>query len=107
MKKVEVIDNGCTDTSSCYEVSTVGIAQNSTDNFKIYPNPNSGSFTVDLGKSSVSSNIKLLTLQGQILLEMKTEKKQVIEIESNQAKGIYLIQISNETGVVTKKMVIE
>jgi hypothetical protein len=51
---VIVTKNGCTDESSCQSITVLGTIDTSASlsMTKIYPNPNTGSFTVAFGKAS-------------------------------------------------------
>ena len=49
---VIINENGCADTSTCYNVTSVGIIENDFGNkLIIYPNPTNGNFSIDLGEN--------------------------------------------------------
>ncbi len=70
---------------------------------EIYPNPTSGSFTVE---SQEVATVEVYNLVGQKVLEAQG---QVVTIDaSNWNKGIYMVNIKNQNGsVVTKKLMVE
>ena len=100
--------NGCVDTSECISFTTIGIADNvSGDGIQLYPNPTEGLVTIDLGKTYPSSVLQVLNLQGQLILEKQVENKQLIQLNINQPKGTYLLQIQNSEGTFREKVVIK
>jgi len=88
---VEITSDGCTATSTCTAVNTVGINEPTASSIRVYPNPSTGRFTIvtaQLGKNySITDNIGKVIAQG-ILNQTQTD----IDL-SNYAKGLYLIKI--------------
>ena len=93
--------------------STTGIADNSENvSMTVYPNPNNGIFTLNVTTNNVNElAIKVQTLQGQIVysknnfdnIGMVQEK---IDL-SNNAKGVYFINVTSDKGIVTHKIVLQ
>ena len=102
---VIVTQDGCTDTSSCYEVTGVGIRELTSDDIHVYPNPSNGSFMIDIPKYP-NTQITILNLQGSIIYQKQHTNKRKVEINLDAPKGIYFLQIKNETGLVTKKIAV-
>jgi hypothetical protein len=71
--------------------------------FGIFPNPSNGMISIN-GIPVGLSTIQLVSETGQIVREIQTSDH-TIQLE-NLTKGIYFIQISNELGIVTKKLVV-
>jgi hypothetical protein len=99
---VEITDNGCTETSSCVSVLSVGVIENSALSvISIFPNPSTGMFTVStnqLGKNYIiTDNIGKVVMQG-ILNTTQMD----IDI-SNNAKGIYLLTIEGHVFKLVKQ----
>lgn len=93
---VEVVKNNCADTSSCHQVTGLGIVENAFgDALKVYPNPTSEKVTIDLGEKQKMVNIKLTQITGQVIKEKEvfdTKKVNIIIGEKNR-RGMYLIEI--------------
>ena len=99
--------NGCVDTSECTSFTTIGIADNAFGNsVQLYPNPTTGLITIDLGERYQLSQLEILNLQGQQIFAQQIENKQLIQLEIDQPKGTYLLQIRNKEGVYREKIVI-
>ncbi len=81
--------------------TNTGLASNEFTDVAIYPNPSSGVFNV---QSDVSFKVMyLMNLSGQIL-EVNYSNFNSIDL-SNYQKGIYLLQLINDKGSVTKKLI--
>jgi hypothetical protein len=63
---------------------------------EVYPNPASGSFTLDLGKVILPASITLFDLNGQKVFEAEqSEQILTYDLKSNIKAGNYLLKISN------------
>ena len=73
--------------------------------FNIYPNPNSGQFTIELENVATNSSIEIYDGLGKkIVSKVMATNKTEIDI-SMQPKGIYLVKVVNGNTVVTNKIV--
>ncbi|MCC7333439.1 MAG: T9SS type A sorting domain-containing protein [Flavobacteriales bacterium] len=70
----------------------------------IYPNPNRGSFSIDLDNTE-NTIIKIYNISGQLILQKKlTQNITKIDI-SYYPKGIYFVKLETDNKVVVKKIV--
>lgn len=71
--------------------------------FRLYPNPNSGAFTLELPQAATSGmHFRILSLTGQILMKKIAEAgsaRQKLEVEALPA-GLYFLQVVEEGRVV-------
>lgn len=105
---VEIAENGCVDTSACVSINSVGLAENKFGaNFKLYPNPSTGKFTLDLGANPEPVQVSVYNLQGQRLNNQKHSGNEVIQLEIDGPKGLYLLMIEWEDKRATLKMIKE
>ena len=87
---VIVTQNGCSDTSACFEVTGVGIPELTSADINIYPNPSNGSFTVELPDSPVTQ-FTVLNMQGSIIYQKQLTNNRKVEINLDAPKRhIYL-----------------
>jgi hypothetical protein len=87
--------------SSCYwPVGIKDIINN--DVYKIYPNPNTGSFIIELYQQLIGQNIYVLDITGKLLLTQPAKQKNYIHLQ-NFARGIYFVKVGN----IVKRIVIE
>jgi len=72
----------------------------------LYPNPNTGQFTIDVGKEEYSAVIRVMNYQGARLYQKQFMNQRRIELDlSNQPSGIYIVVIQMEGDLVTRKVV--
>jgi hypothetical protein len=91
---VELVKNGCVDTSDCMSINNVGMSEQSSDkiSFLIYPNPNRGNFLIKSMNSILIYNIKIFDLNGR-LIKLINEKKYSGEIINFEGEsGIYFVR---------------
>lgn len=78
------------------------------DVFSIYPNPNSGIFHIKLENRVKEINIEVYNLIGEVVFSIKEPNTRTISVDlKNQPKGIYIVKIISEIGIVNKKIIIE
>ena len=102
---VQVIENGCTDTSVCVTISNVGIIENTIWNgISLSPNPTDGKVSIN-GIASVDEiqQITLLDIQGRVI-EVLARNTTILDL-TNEAKGIYFVKIETAHEVFTLRIV--
>jgi hypothetical protein len=95
-----IADNGCVDTSSCYEAIVCTCSITGTNYcayhgmIKSNPNPVKDKVSIDLGKSYKNFSIELFDLQGNTLLSNNFEGKQIVDLDlSTIPSGIYNLKV--------------
>lgn len=102
---VIVTKNGCSDTSACVTINTIGINNIASDNYlRVYPNPNNGSFNI---QSTGEGSYSIVNELGQTIkmLELNSSNKYTITIE-NIGCGIYFIVGLNNNQIIRQKVVV-
>jgi len=74
------------------------------NNLKVYPNPSSGEFTIQVSNDFVGSKASLYNLLGQKVQDFIVDQN---NYSSNLNRGIYTIQIQNGDKIISKKIVIQ
>lgn len=97
--------NGCSTQITVVITSTVGINENTIAAILVYPNPNSGIFTIDLG-TNPESNVEIFDVQGKLVYSAKLINQKT-DLQMNYASGIYNLRISNTNGIINHKLVIQ
>jgi len=95
-----------TNFSNCF-YNTVSIRETnmSEKGLVLYPNPNSGNFTIKL---SDPSNLNISNALGQIIFEIDFDKTGEQQLDlSNLANGIYFVNVSNKFGQANLKFIKE
>ncbi len=100
-------------SASCYFSLTISPYSNLLDNtsleFDIYPNPNSGEFTIILQKNEENCNLQILNIHSQVI-EEKQIKSNEDKIKFNLSKfaaGVYFVKLTNSQTNLIKKILIE
>lgn len=91
-------------------LSTASVADETLNDLQIYPNPNNGSFTVGVTpKSGQDISIEMYDIRGRLMYADKysstTRFEEVIVLNHVQS-GVYLLQISDGSQSITKKIII-
>lgn len=102
---VEITKNGCSVKSTCYDVKTLGTKDFDLENsLKLYPNPSKDFVTVEIN-SLDNTKLKIFDINGQsVLLKELKNGSNTINI-SHFSVGVYMFEISNETGKTIKKVI--
>ena len=91
---VELTENGCTDTTACVAITTVGIIETSFgDDLIVYPNPTNGNFSIDLGAIYESSQIYITDVSGRLISSKTIIQSQVLNLSIESTSGIYFVSI--------------
>jgi hypothetical protein len=88
---------------------TTGIADTGKNGMHIYPQPASGSFTVQLSEGSEFLTAELLALDGRIVQSIAILNRNRFEMEAQGlAPGMYLLRLlpANGSGILTRKVII-
>lgn len=96
---VQVIQNGCIDTSACVSINSVGIINNDLgQSFNIYPNPTDGKIILDFEKIQEDLSISLYTLAGQLIQSTQFVYSNKIELTIEQPAGLFLLEVKDKFG---------
>ncbi len=103
--KVVLSKAQCVDTSLCYSINTIGLEEKiMSDLIKLYPNPNSGKFKVDVIDNAISY-FNVVDMSGKVLHNVNNsnhDKIKSFELELND--GIYLINAMDKEGLTVARI---
>jgi len=94
-------------SQSCKEISiaeAIGKAE-TIGGIKVYPNPNSGNFAIEIPVSVAKANYEILDLMGKTVEHGKLREGTNV-INLSVAKGLYLIKVINAENIFTHKIYI-
>jgi predicted outer membrane repeat protein len=90
-----------------YEYQAVGIHEFSAAPLKIYPNPSTGKFVVELNEKTDEANFELYNAVGTQVYEATIKSvKETFDLRKYNP-GIYFVKLSDGEKVFTQKLVIE
>jgi hypothetical protein len=94
-------------------VAGINVAETPLDrSLSVYPNPSSGAFRVDFELGSAQRvEVKVLNATGQVVRVRTLESANGVQRHSidmsSCASGLYLLQITSEEGVVTRRIAVQ
>lgn len=103
---VAVTQNGCTDTSACTFVNTVGIDNPNPLQLLVYPNPAQNEIRVS-SKWALEGNLQLINLQGKLLKRQSMEGEVSVVDLTGLAKGFYFLRVESDGSSQTIRFVKE
>lgn len=97
--------NGCSDTSVCTAISSVGISDNEKETVSFYPNPSIGLVTI-INKQKLNLDLALEDYSGKIVYttQIVDEKKQLDF--TYLANGLYFLKLENAKETTIHKLLI-
>jgi hypothetical protein len=104
---------GCFSYSSAVYASGIGFTEYTNDAsvLNIFPNPNSGSFTIKLNTNASYVKFEIIDVLGKIVwLEEVNNVTKVAQTNvqlGNQHAGVYMVRVSNDGYTRLQKMVIQ
>lgn len=104
---VKVTDNGCSSLSSnAINVGLTGMVADADGlAVKVYPNPSTGYFTMDLPQEK-THKITVTDLAGKVIKQFGAQKSKIQVNLSDQAEGIYFLKITSESKTAVRKLVL-
>lgn len=100
---VIVTKNGCSDTSSCYNLTSVGIINKSVeDKIVIYPNPFSLTSTLKTNENLKDATLTVYNSFGQQVKQIKNINGQTMTLHrGNLPSGLYFLRLSQNNKTYT------
>ncbi|SHK69418.1 agarase [Reichenbachiella agariperforans] len=74
---------------------------------KVYPNPSFDSVRLEVAPDFVGGQWQIMTLSGQVAQEAKIDQEVMLVDASVLPSGVYLIRVSNQGEVLTRKLVLK
>lgn len=101
---VIITKNGCSDTSSCYNVVVSGLSDHKESNYEllIYPNPTNELFTIEQ-EVSANTPFEVRDITGKIVLKGNLRDKQTTIDLSENSSGVYILRVGDENVKVVRK----
>ncbi|MBD0258507.1 MAG: T9SS type A sorting domain-containing protein, partial [Cytophagales bacterium] len=78
-----------------------------TDGVNVYPNPSNGEFTLTLPAFKGQAGVVLKNLQGQVVYRTEVSKTKSKFLAGRLSSGVYLLQVSLDGKVITKKVTVK
>jgi len=73
--------------------------------FKIYPNPNNGNFTIEIIESREEISLEIYNQVGQIMYKKELNHSSN-QINLNVDNGVYLIKVLNRENIYNQRIIV-
>lgn len=94
-------------SNNCVQVS-IDEATYNTDNISIFPNPNSGNFTINLVAEIQKGKLEIFNMQGEMIFKEQIANQSKIDINLKSiSAGIYLLKLFDHEKQYSYKFIIE
>ena len=93
-------------TVNLINVIEVGINEKLISSIACYPNPSSGVFIINGFNQNENCNLEVFTLNGKLIYQRQNVNSQTEVDISNETNGVYLLKVTSNEKVVTKKIVL-
>jgi hypothetical protein len=91
---VRVTQNGCANTSLCYNITTVGMPDGKFDGPVIaYPNPTTGPLHIDLGEELSEITVLLSDVSGNVMRRIESYNSRMVELRIDEPSGLYVVTV--------------
>ena len=105
-------ENNCLYSNSLTELPALsGVNDLATDlnnQIHVSPNPNNGSFTIDVKDlEAVVKDIVLYDNVGRVMQTFVNNKEQQITVTAHYPAGVYFVRLNTDKGIAVRKVVIE
>lgn len=97
----------CVYSSPCYPWQPESINDLFNSQFSLTPNPNTGSFNIDLGSENKASNYSIVNIVGQQVAFKTLDNFSHFVVDENLIEGMYLIMIETNNGKFAKKFLVK
>ncbi|MFC2114171.1 immunoglobulin-like domain-containing protein [Bacteroidota bacterium] len=90
------------------QILYISVPEFNQKTFRIFPNPNNGSFIIENTEfSSPIESLRITNGQGQVVYVSEGTLEDRVEIGLNQPAGLYFVFLQTAKGVLVKKVVVE
>lgn len=84
-----------------------GLNETDLHSFSLFPNPNSGKFSVDLGEKITRGTVSVLTLDGRNVWSKTFLNSQLIDCEIDLSSGSYFVVVESDKNNGVQKIVVQ
>ncbi len=93
---VIVINGTCIDTSACFDIMTVGVEKKWIKEMRVYPNPTSGSFTLEFGQIIDRAHLEIIDVYGRITQAQEVREQDQLALTLSGAPGLYWVRLYSD-----------
>lgn len=97
---------GCEFSSDCYTItiSDVGIEDQFTSFFSVYPNPTNGNITISFKVTEIKATIEVIDVLGKVVNVVTAQNVDKYSLALEGDAGIYSVRIVTDKGISTQRL---
>lgn len=104
---VIVTVGGCSDTSACQVVQTIGVSQLELLDVSMYPNPTSGELVVKLDREYPELELRCVNALGAVQSEWTFRDSSILNVELSGEPGVYFLELIIDGEKVTSERIVK
>lgn len=104
---VEITQGKCVDTSSCIVFAYSGNASYAIRTMNVFPNPNSGSFSLQLSEAVTKSEVQVFDMTGKLVWKQLFEDLSNETLHLKLGVGVYQIRVMAAGSVFSTRLIIQ
>ena len=105
--KVAVFQDGCWDTSACYNIFNAGLDELANNIAEVYPNPFTKSITIDFKPGFGNGLLKVSSAAGQMLYQEQLIAPTQHTIQLPLDQGVYILELISDEGLSQKEILVK
>lgn len=99
-------NTGCTDTLTVMVGSQVGLEEIKNELFRIYPNPSSGEFNIQVNEFTDGMSYEVVDANGKVVVSGKIENSTTKVVMGNVSNGTYVVTVRFAQGTSKQTIVV-
>lgn len=103
---VLIRQGSCVDTSTCVQITSLGVASFPDERLVIYPNPVSNELIIEIKGDPQEFNLEVINAAGNVVFTGIVVGKTMVQT-GDFAPGIYLVKLKNGNKYILKKIIKE
>ena len=84
---------------------TVNVDENVASTFNVYPNPNHGTFTVQMAQGL--EQVRVMNSVGQVVNMFNAQSAKQFEVAMNLPTGLYFVEVTSNGRKLTQRVIVE
>jgi hypothetical protein len=84
---------------------TVNVDENVASTFNVYPNPNQGTFTVQMAQGL--EQVRVMNSVGQVVNMFNAQSAKQFEVAMNLPTGLYFVEVTSNGRKLTQRVIVE
>jgi len=104
---LQLTENNCVAITDCLAITTIGMLESDfSSQISVFPNPNDGNFSIDLGDRFDRVSIRIFSSRGDLILGEDFVNRQVLQFNMDATFGLYFVSVQFENHFASFRLMI-